>query len=91
MRYLIGAACIAVIAAVGYYFWGEWQAHQAAVARDADIKRAESALYEALKLEPGDIAGARSWCRSIRDDRDIIRDEDFRNSILETCRALRHI
>lgn len=29
MRTLIGAACIAVIAFVGYYFWGEWSRTQA--------------------------------------------------------------
>lgn len=25
MKVLIGLACVAVIAFVGYYFWGEWQ------------------------------------------------------------------
>ena len=30
MRFLVGAACVAVIAFVGYYFWGEYQQSQAA-------------------------------------------------------------
>jgi len=29
VKALIAAACVAVIAAVGYYFWGEWQGRQA--------------------------------------------------------------
>ena len=28
MKILIGAACIAVIAFVGYYFWGEYRQHE---------------------------------------------------------------
>lgn len=30
MRVLVGAACVALIAAVGYYFWSDWQASRAA-------------------------------------------------------------
>lgn len=32
MRLLVGLACVAVIAFVGYFFWGEWQRSQDAEA-----------------------------------------------------------
>lgn len=41
LRFLIGAACIAVIAAVGYFFWGEY------TAATERTERARLALREA--------------------------------------------
>lgn len=43
MRALIAAACVAIIAAVGYFFFGEWQEAQrsAKIARSIEAARAE--------------------------------------------------
>ncbi|GEM_PF-3353886 len=40
MRVLIGATCVAVLAFVGYFFWGEYQQSQAAT-------RAAQAMHKA--------------------------------------------
>ncbi len=36
MRLLVGAACVAIIAAVGYYFWSEYQTSVAAKAAEKE-------------------------------------------------------
>lgn len=43
MRALVAAACICVIAATGYYFVGEYRAHQAVAAVAADEPSCASA------------------------------------------------
>lgn len=43
MKALIGAACIAVIAFVGYFFWGEYEKSQAA------SRAAKASYQEALE------------------------------------------
>jgi predicted negative regulator of RcsB-dependent stress response len=59
MRFLIGAACVAVIAFVGYFFWGEYNKSQA-------IERAMQAAQQA-KTEQRDnecdarVSDLNSW------------------------------
>jgi len=41
LKGLVAITCLAVLAYVGYFFFGEWQAHQTRAARQAILDRAE--------------------------------------------------
>ena len=76
MRALVAVTCIAVLAAVGYYFWGEYSDAQK-VARLQEMKSAaEKAHLERLSSEDykkcrnslnssalGEAKRLRDWCR----------------------------
>jgi hypothetical protein len=51
MRVLIGAACVAVIAFVGYYFWGEITPRTPAVASSVEIDQRRLSLGEDQVLD----------------------------------------
>lgn len=89
MRILIGATCIAVLAAVGYYFWGEWQtsARSAQIEQSREGARAE--LFRLAGAEPGDSASVRGFCKLMADKR--YRDNDnseFTATLVRNCSAL---
>lgn len=48
MRTLVAAACIAVLAFVGYYFWGEYEK---SVARAEAERRAEAAMCQMMEKD----------------------------------------
>lgn len=72
MRLLIGAACVSIILAVGYYFWQEYERSQrvAAVERQAQEHQmlkdqCETYLYViGTKKQPSDTATVLSNCFS---------------------------
>lgn len=61
LKMLVGTACVAVIAMAGYFFWGEWQARQAAIEEKAS-------LYRFLGAEPGDAIKAEQNCEKTQYD-----------------------
>jgi type II secretory pathway pseudopilin PulG len=76
MRILVSAACIAVIAAVGYYFWKEWsEAQRAAREREqlafeqqmlAEAKQAALGwLYERAGAKPDQPNTVRAFCENV--------------------------
>lgn len=67
MRALVAVTCIAVLAAVGYYFWGEYSEAQAKYERQAKINEAMSWLYALSKAEKGDVERVKQFCNSIRE------------------------
>lgn len=76
MRALVAVTCVAVLAAVGYYFWGEYEdARKIARLREMKIA-AEKANFERLSSEDykkcrnslnssalGEAKRLRDWCR----------------------------
>ncbi len=75
LRVLVGAACVAVIAAVSYYFWSEHFASQARVAAAAEYdaqmrkialrRETERALFRAAMAETWNKDQVRQYCRNI--------------------------
>ncbi|GHC61485.1 hypothetical protein [Limoniibacter endophyticus] len=67
MKALVASACIAVIAFVGYYFWGEYEARARQVARveaaTARNKADRDEIFELANANPGETDMASAWCR----------------------------
>lgn len=63
MRTLVAAACIAVLAFVGYYFWGEYSRAKLALQKEENAARAVLANSEHLREQACDkwIAALNSW------------------------------
>lgn len=67
MKVLVAAACIAILAFVGYFFWGEYSARRAldearvaAAAREAADREA---LFTLASADPGEDDMVRGWCK----------------------------
>jgi hypothetical protein len=85
LKTLIAAACIVVIGGGSLVAWDWRQERQARAAHERSLARIEKELFAALKLQPGDIDGARNWCRTI--DSASSR-QDFIDWVKERCVAL---
>ncbi len=48
---LVAATCVAVLAAIGYYFYGEWQGREADAARERAVEAAQIAQCRALAAD----------------------------------------
>ena len=53
---------VSVIAAVGYYFWGEYRTGSEAAAREARIEGARQELFDLARAQPGDDQKVRYYC-----------------------------
>ena len=87
MKALIATACIAVIAAVGYYFWGEWQSARERAYRAAELEGARNELFEFAKAKPHETEKVRVWCRAA--DKAIettLRDNEIAIQAVRNCR-----
>ncbi|MFH1796311.1 MAG: hypothetical protein ABIF45_17615 [Pseudomonadota bacterium] len=88
MKYLIAAACIAVIAATGYYFLGEYADYR----RRADIAQGEEdarrELFWFAKAEPGDVATVRRWCGYLQNTEKKMPGDETARHLARNCRAL---
>lgn len=61
LKALIAVACVAIIAAVGYYFWSEYQ--RTLAAEDAAHERSvASGCRQTLWPENRHMAKLREWC-----------------------------
>lgn len=65
MRLLVGATCIAIIAAVGYYFWGEYSRHLAATAAENSRQAAVEAERKQQDLDDLEVIRNGVACRSL--------------------------
>lgn len=70
MKALIAATCVAILATVGYYFWGEYSEAKAQRERDAEIAVVRAQVFEDARASPGDYAKARQHCDFVRKNRD---------------------
>jgi hypothetical protein len=81
MKWLIGAACVAIIASSGAVVWRPmYEAHQQAEAK-ASAKRA---LFAYLRLKDNDDAGALKYCRVANKNPEIFNG-DTAIKIVNTC------
>lgn len=89
LKGLIAAACVVVIAAGGYYLWGQYQYRAAANARAENINAARNELFRLAGAEKGDDAAVRRFCSGldsrIKTD---LKDNDMAPAVLRNCRAL---
>lgn len=67
MKALIAAACVAVILAVGYYFWGEYSHHAEQAAANAAANTAmeakRAALFTLANAGKSEDDMVRAWCK----------------------------
>ncbi|WEK05777.1 MAG: hypothetical protein P0Y65_05840 [Candidatus Devosia phytovorans] len=90
MKILVGLASVAVIAFVGYFFWGEWQQRQAQeqlrVAANEERARAQDSLQLLTATAPASRNTVPLMCRYLRSAPDGIAI-DFEQS-LKDCEVL---
>lgn len=90
MKALVAATCVAVLAAVGYYFVGEIRAHSAKSERLERIEGARAELFKFANAAPGDDDKVKQYCSYIRDHNKTDKSEYSRQ--LETnCRSLGYL
>lgn len=65
LKFLVGAACLVVIAAGAWLAWSEWQKSSVISSAKRDVDTAWAAIYKAAGAETGDVATARVWCESV--------------------------
>lgn len=67
MRFLIGAACIAVIAFVSYFFWSEYSTKvaisNAVQAQESAANKARTELFRLANADEGEVSMVRAWCK----------------------------
>lgn len=85
MKALIAAACLAVIAAVGYYFWGEFAEWRSA---SADQAAARQEIYRLAGVQPGtrdEMGRVIRWCKAIDEK---LSDNGFTGEATSTARRV---
>ena len=65
LKLLAGAACIAVVAAAGYWGVGEWRKRQAAAENAALTEKVRAELFSLASAAPGETEKVRTWCRGL--------------------------
>lgn len=99
MKVLVGAACIAIIAAVGYFFWSEYadrrdaetraavaEVRAAATRQESDIARTN--LFRLADAAAGEDGKVRSYCRNIDRGWVFFEEGTEKQYILRWCREL---
>lgn len=101
MKALIGTTCIAILAAVGYFFWGEYQAAADAKLRadaveavrqlraEADRKAREE-IFRLAYAEPGEEDMASGWCKltAMRAEDGRLKGNAEAERIVQNCKRL---
>lgn len=95
MKALVAAACIAIIAAVGYYFWQEHQRSLVArgiAAASARREAAVKALFDAAGARPFEASKVRKFCAEMDRQNETAKGNiDALVSVTERCRALGYL
>lgn len=90
MKALIAAACIAVLAFVGYYFWGEYERARAAAtyAESVEDSRREIFSLAAKSVGLNDEQRARNYCDVLsRINQNNSDKSSERERVLNICRS----
>ncbi|TPM92730.1 hypothetical protein [Mesorhizobium sp. B2-1-3A] len=69
LKILIAAACVAVIAAVGYFALGEYKAYRLRAEIEAGRESARAELFDLAKAKPYEIDKVRDFCKTMSDRR----------------------
>lgn len=101
MRLLVAAACIAILAAVGYFFWGEYQAaadgklraDAAEAVRQLRVEADRKAREEIFRLayaEPDEEDMASGWCKltAMRAEDGHLKGNKEAERIVQNCKRL---
>lgn len=94
MKALIAAACIAIIAAVGFYFWGEFATWRAANQRQANENEARAELFKLANVTPGSpdaIPRMQAWCKAISDVSRNEPNNEAARALTRNCRAFDYL
>jgi hypothetical protein len=67
MKALIATTCVALLAAVGYFFYGEYAEAQARTERAAERAALLREVYSDARAEPGEAAKVMKHCDFVRD------------------------
>jgi len=87
MKALIAAACIAVLAFVGYYFWGEYSKYEARQEAMRQTENLRKGLFTLAKAEDGNVLKVRHFCDLMTKINTNNPDRSLeRESVIRTCR-----
>jgi len=87
MKYLVGAACIAVIAASGFIIGKPlYDAHAEQVQTDAARQNAREALFEYSRAKPNEAEKVASICKFANKDPDMF-PSGMAEKVVNTCLA----
>lgn len=92
LKWLVGAACVAVVCAVGYFFWGEFREARlrAEIADRRERVRAE--LFDLAKAEKHDVQRVSDWCKSLDGSLDTsLAGNEMAKTLARNCRALGYL
>lgn len=88
MKWLIGTACVAVIAASGIYLSGQYKAHAAELVATTAQKNIRADLFRFFGAQPSAITKVVSGCRAALNAPELF-DGDTARQIVSWCRAAR--
>jgi len=91
MKALVAAACIAVLAFVGYYFWGEYERARVAAAYAESVENSRKEIFSLAAKSVGlnDEQRARSYCDVLnRINQNNSDKSSERDRVLSNCRSL---
>ena len=84
MKALVALTCIAVLAAVGYFFWNELDLSDRINPPNPGAQAAKQRIFHEPGVMDGNEAGARRYCEYRRDASGSL---DRYRSIIEDCRT----
>lgn len=95
MKLLIATACVCIIAASGFYFYGQYQAHQVAAEvakRAAGIEAARKEIFQFAGATDDDVQKAERWCANLSENiGKSIDDSDLARGVLRNCRSFGYL
>ncbi len=94
MKALLATTCLAVLAAVGYYFYGQWREIDAAREANARIEAARSALFDYADAQAGEHEKVKQYCLVVDDILKSGRhpeNRDFFTRMSNTCKYFHYL
>lgn len=94
LKALIGCACVVVIAAGGWYAWGEYSRHRIQTERSDRIESARRELFDLAQASDNDREKVVSFCNSIDNIIENVASSDTKamwRQIKTNCRALGYL
>ena len=89
MKTLVAAACLAVLAAVSFYFWGEYRQMRRATEIQAGRESARQELFQLSGAKSFETEKVRDFCKRMSDKRYRENDNsDFVRILVRNCGAL---
>ncbi len=91
-RSLVAAAAIAIIAVVGYYFWGEYQQSSRRAEAEKRIEGVRAELFDLAKAEPSETNKVTEFCKNIETLlASSLKENSMAIQVGKNCRALGYL